>query len=292
MDKQVRVTLTLPGELELFLARAVSDAVELFPNSLRAIAGLAQATQERWIAYASGSLPLPDGRTIQRRSGEYAASIQIEVSYPGGDTMVRYVIYSDDPKARWIEEGFPAWDMHKILQTSHRARVSKRGHKYLIIPFRWGTPGTTVVGAYTGRELPQQVQQWWLEPTRQSSIITGTYTERSVQDQQTEVTRFTYRWGDQLTAADVRGLELDPDTKPGKHLVGMVRMRNPARAAIGSERITFRTMSEAAPEGWRHPGLEGFAPARHAAEWIEQLYPALMEEALNADVERLRELAS
>ena len=114
MDKQVRVTLTLPGELELFLARAVSDAVELFPNSLRAIAGLAQATQERWIAYASGSLPLPDGRTIQRRSGEYAASIQIEVSYPGGDTMVRYVIYSDDPKARWIEEGFPAWDMQGI----------------------------------------------------------------------------------------------------------------------------------------------------------------------------------
>jgi hypothetical protein len=287
----VQIALGMPGELEAFVSAAVGDAKTLFPNSIRAIQGLAQAAQERWINYASGKLALPDGRTLHRNTGSYAESIRIEVDYPGGETLVSYVVYSDDPKAEWIENGVPAWDMHKVLNTSHKVRISKEGKKYLIIPFRWGTPGSLAVGAYVGREMPRPVYTWWLEPTRQNSLITGTFQEKSVQDNQTWVDRNIYNWGDRLTREDIEELGLDPDDGMGKNMVGMVRFRNRENTSLGSQYINFRVLSEANPKGWRNTGYEGYKIGEAVHQFVLEHYPALMNEALNADVERIKKLA-
>ena len=49
---------------------------EAFPTLAFAVRRIAQAVHQQWVAYASGA-PLPDGKTIRNRTGDYARSIQI-----------------------------------------------------------------------------------------------------------------------------------------------------------------------------------------------------------------------
>jgi hypothetical protein len=285
----VSISLGLPSEFEVFLASTVSDATAIFPNCLSAIKGLALAAQERWIAYAGGET-LPDGKRINNVSGTYAASIKITLEPPNGTDLIRYVIFSDDPKAGDLEHGSEPWDMKSMLYTSHKVRQSKKGTRYLIIPFRWGKPGTLGVGAYVGREMPKPVSSFWASRGRQSSMITGQYQQKSLQDDSTNVTRRSYQWGDRLTAKDISNLGLDPSTGAGRNMVGMVRMRNPDNARLGSQHMTFRTMSENST-GWKHPGTEARNVASAVANFIESTYEQIMRTALDADVQRLQGLS-
>jgi hypothetical protein len=282
---QVQVSLGLPGRLEALLAEAIGDVAGLFPNSLRALSALAEAAQRRWVAYASGALPLPSGHVMRRHTGTYAESVQTRVENPEG--AVRFVVYSDDPKAAALEWGTPSWDMRRVLQTSHRARRAKEGHLYLIFPFRWGTPGTLAVGAFGEREMPEPVYTWWLAPDRQSSYITGSYQEPSIHDPGVQVSRLTYRWGDRLMPRDVAALGLDPSKGLGKRLVGMVRMQSEDDPRLLSAYLTFRTLSERSKGGWIHPGTPALGVAQAVYGWLRGIYPQLMERALQADVERL-----
>lgn len=273
MSRAITISLSLPSELEQRLLANVADASVLFPNQIRAIQGLALLTQRRWIEYASGMRPLPSGKTINRVTGEYAGSINIEEN-----GVLKYVIFSSDPKAKWIEEGFPAWDMHKLLNTSHKVRLTAKGKRYLIIPFRHKTPGTL------GVTMPQEAYNWWLRPERRSSVITGHYVERSIQDG-TPVTRNTYLWGDRLTQNDVMGLGLDPANE-GRRLVGMVRFQN--NEDQGGRHITFRVLSEGS-KGWIQPARPGQWPARTTYEFIQTHYQEIMRIALEEDVKLIKE---
>lgn len=268
---KLELSLDLPSTFERVLAENTADAAALFPNQLRAIQALAMLTQQRWIEYASGARPLPGGRTLNRQTGNYAASIKIS-----REGVLRYVVYSDSPIARYLEDGWPAWDMKKLLRTSHKARVSKDGTRYMVFPFRHKTPGSL------GVTMPNGVREWW-RAGREASVVTGHYTEASVQDGQTRVTRNTYLWGDRLSAADVAGLGLDPE-REGRRLVGMVRFANDEDR--GGRYMTFRTMSEKS-KGWTREAQEGYAPARAAFEFLEQHYEGVMRIALEEDVRRL-----
>lgn len=283
----MQIQLGFPGELEAALAHAIQNPVDLLPNTMHMLSALAHAAHTRWVAYASGELALPDGRKMKRWTGQYAGSITITTEYPGGETLVRYIIGSDDPKAEWIENGTQPWDMKEVLLQSHKARISKKGKKYIIVPFRHGTPGTLAVGAYAGAEMPEAVHSFWLKGGASSSMITGTRNTRSVQDPNVTVQRNVYRWGDRLTAHDIRDLGLDPDASIGKRLVGMVRMQNPQSASLGSQYFTFRAVSEDS-EGWQHPGMQPYKIAQTVHEWVQAQYPTLINEALNADIQRMQ----
>lgn len=275
--------ISLPRALEQALAAAVDDLTAVIPNQATVIARLAQEVHRRWVAYASGT-PLPDGSVIRRWSGTYVRSIQLEQVGP-----LEFVIYSDDPKAEYIETGASAWDMHKLLWTSHKVREVKSGKRagkrYLIWPFRHGTPGTTVVGEYAGREMAQVVHDWWRERSRTtwSSRVTGTFTEKSLIDQETDVTRRRYQWGDRLTARDLADMGLDPEGA-ARNLVGMVRFDSSRRR--DGQYVTFRVLSEDSP-GWRVPEREGKFPAQAALDSVMQHYEQLMEAALQMDIEHL-----
>lgn len=282
---EVRVNLGFPGALEALLAEALADVAQVFPNTLRALSALAEAAQRRWVAYASGAIPLPNGHRMRRHTGQYAESIQIRVESPQG--AVRYVVYSDDPKAPALEWGTPAWDMRQVLRTSHKARRAQDGHLYLIIPFRWGTPGTLVLGAYAGREMPEPVHTWWLSPDRESSYVVGERLETSVHDPSVKVRRLVYRWGDRLTPRDLAELGIDPASQLGKRLVGMVRMRAEDPRLL-SAYLTFRTLSERSKEGWVHPGTPALGVAQAVYDWLRGIYPEFIERALQADVDRLK----
>lgn len=280
----IEVALGFPSEFEAMLARTISNLADLMPNTLMALSALAIGAQKRWIALASGEA-LPDGRRINRMSGGYAESIQIRSELENGNT-VRYVIFSDSPLAAWLEWGTDAWDMHKMLETSRKVKLNKAGKRYLSIPFRWGGKGSLAVGGYAGREIPQPIVSWWAK-NRTNSMITGSRTVPAVQGGG-DIQRLTYQWGDRLTAQDVTDLGLNPNTT-GRNLVGMVRMRNPDNARLGSQKLTFRTLSESNPDGWMHPGTKAYGIAASVADWLRAEYPAIIEAAMDADVQRLRD---
>lgn len=269
---RIQIGVGLTGPLEEMLSGVAADAEALFPNQARAVQALAVQAQRRWLEYATGHRPLPSGDTIRAVSGAYASSIKIHEA-----GSLKYIIYSDDPKAAFIEEGTQAWDMHKVLQTSDKVRLTKDGRKYLIYPFRHKTSGAL------GVTMPQETQGWWLTPGRRSSVVTGHYRERSVNNPDHRVTRNTYLWGDRMTRADVGGMGLDPE-KEGRNLVGMVRFQNDTDR--GGQYLTFRVMVEGG-RGWRMPSRPGQYPARATFQWVQGQYERLMQLALEEDVKRI-----
>lgn len=265
--------LQLPTDFESRLLGAVTNALDVFPNQASAIRMIAEAAHYRWIQYASGKVPLPNGKTLGRVSGAYASSIKI-----AENGFLKYVIFSDDPKARWIEDGFPEWDMHQLLTSSHKVRVSKKGKKYLIIPFRHGTPGAL------GVVMPKTLYRYWMVPDRKSSVISGQYLQRSVQDHATPVTRRTYMWGDRVTRKDVEKLGLDPSGL-GRNLVGMVRFQN--NEDRGGQYLTFRVLGEDS-KGWVRPARQGFKIAQSVYEYVQREGQKLMQIAIEEDLKRLK----
>jgi hypothetical protein len=121
-----------------------------FPTLAFAVRSIGEAAHRQWVAYASG-LPLPDGKVINPRTGEYARSIQLRQTGPFSAE-----VYTDLPYARGIEEGTPARDMKRMLNSSLKVRVTAKGKRYLIIPFRWNTPNSVL-----GRAMPQPLHAWW-----------------------------------------------------------------------------------------------------------------------------------
>ncbi len=281
----VNISIGFPPGIERAVAMAVEDAAALFPNQVRAIQEIAEAGHRRWLSYASGAETLPDGQRIRSWTGRYLRSIQLE---PSGDYA--YTIFSDDPKAHIIEEGASSWDLHDILYTSHKARRSKQGNLYLIIPFRHGIPDTVVVGEYTGREMPDDVYRRMKEKAR--SAIVGQFTEPSVHDPSVAVPRNIYNWGGRLTLAELGELGYDPADRRTQQMAGMVRMETSTGGRSSSLYLTFRTLSENNPEGtWIIPERAGRYPARAVAEWLQRETPRIMELALELDVEHIKRLA-
>ncbi|PIG96857.1 hypothetical protein [Deinococcus sp. UR1] len=272
---RVEIGIGLLGPMEGMLAESVADFRALFPNQAHAVKHLARAAHIRWLEYASGKRALPNGKQLQAVSGTYLSSIRIEE-----DGELRYVIYSDDPKAEWIEEGFPSFDMKKMLRTSDRARIGKDGTRYMYIPFRHKTSGAT---AGLGLVMPQAAESWWVSPNRQSSAVTGHYREGSVNGGGA-VTRNTYTWGDRLTRAELEGIGIDPDSKIGQRMEGMVRFQN--NEDRGGQHVTFRVMSEKS-SGWLMPKRDGAFPAKAAFEWVQQHYERVMKTALEEDVKNM-----
>lgn len=300
----VRAAIGIPDAFANLINTAMNDAAALFPRSLQAIHDLAYEARDKWRAVVSGQEPV-QGRTINRRTGRLADSINVTVDEnPPDGELIRYVIAPDNPDAMqvayWLEFGTDAFDMKKILQTSHKVREGKDGKRYLIIPFRWGTPNTVVVGAYVGREMPRPVHQFMLRrsPTgdrlfRESSV-TGTFTEPSLLDGVTPVTRRTYSWGDSLTPQDIRELGLDPDSKPGRHMVGMYRFNDPEDpSGRHAQHVTFRVMSEnSRPDAWVRPAMPGYHVAENIKRMLDAIAPAFLQQALDLDLEDVRRRAA
>jgi len=131
MPQTFSIAIDLPFEVP-----AYSPLPQAFPTLAAAVEALAIAAQEQWVAFAAGA-PLPDGRSVPVGDGSYARSIQ---SRQVGEFAWR--VESDFARAVEIEQGMPGYDMKRVLRTSLKARVAKDGSRYLIIPFRHGTPGS------------------------------------------------------------------------------------------------------------------------------------------------------
>ncbi|MFT8945947.1 MAG: hypothetical protein ABF876_05120 [Acetobacter aceti] len=271
----ISVVVLVDGQL---VDTGISGA-DLFPHLAYAVGRIAEAAQKQWQAYAHGA-PLPDGKSITNRTGEYARSILMRDT---GDFSAE--VYSDLAYAQAIEEGTPAYDLKRMLNTSLKVRVSKKGRRYLIIPFRWGTPGSVM-----GRNMTEAVHDWW--SGKVSSAITGKYRRLSgtgVFDIRTRkrvtVPGWRYKWGDRLGHGDLEQMGHIADDKIAKRMAGMVNFRKPGSSggSAHSKFLTFRVMAEGAP-GWVRPAQPGRWPARTAAEQIQPVAEEAFKAAAEADV--------
>jgi hypothetical protein len=265
---------------------------DAFPSLALAVQMVIDKAEETWKGFASGA-PLPNGKSIGIRSGQYLRSINQRKS---GDFSGE--VYSELAYADTIERGSPARDMKEVLNSSLKVRVSqKSGKRYLIIPFRHNT-GDAMSG---GARMPDAVQAWWQskvasfvksqhERPVHSDINETILPWRIVSDVRTRGILMTparrYTWGTRLGSADLQALGASAEQT--KRMAGMVNFRRPGQTggAAHSQFITFRTMSEGSP-GWRQKARDGLYPARTTADIYRPVAEDLFRAAVEDDIKRL-----
>ena len=271
-------------ELGALIPDGVPITAEMLPSLSFAVRELAESAHAQWVSYAMGA-PLPNGSVIHNRSGEYARSILLHQTGPFSAE-----VESTLPYAHAIEEGSPQRDMKKMLGSSLKVRVSAKGKRYLIIPFRWNTPNSVL-----GRAMPQPVYNWWQGEGRERSHITSTYRRVSgtgAFDIQTRklitVPGRRYHWGSRIGSGDMEAMGVKG--KRATHMLGMVAFHDPSgtKGSQHGKYLTFRVMSEdSRPGSWIAPAVAGKWPARTVAETLQPLAEKAFTRAVQLDVERL-----
>ena len=279
-------------ELGNLIPDGVPFTAEALPSLAYAVRELAEQAHAQWVSYAMGA-PLPNGLIIQNRTGEYARSILLHQTGPFSAEVATTL-----PYAQAIEDGMPKRDLKKILDYSNKVRVSKKGKRYLIIPFRWNTPNSVL-----GRAMPEPVYNWWQGEGRERSHITGTHQRIvghgpeglnahrfDIKTRQLMTTPGrTYSWGSRLGKSDLAAMGVTG--RQATRMVGMVAFRNPSAASAGGKDgkyLTFRVLSESAKAGsWQSPAVPGKHPARVVTEALTPVAEKAFQRALQVDIEAL-----
>lgn len=266
---KIEVAHILPPQLEM------SEA--LFPNLSYAVQRMAQAAQNIWQGYASGKEIPPGGKPLHTRTGTYLRSIQLEQ-----EGAFAWAVYSDAPYADAIENGAGEFDMHRWLDTSHKTRISSKGKRYLIIPFRWNTPDHD---ATTPNVMPGHIHGLWSMGLMASHVTDQRmYTVgHSLDGRPLTVTRRKYIWGDRLSARLIAAT--GATGAKARNMRGMVNMRVPGArgGAAHSQYLTFRVLSEGS-SGWIIPPRPGYHLAQHTSERIRSLSAQAFGKAVETDI--------
>lgn len=207
-------------------------------------------------------------------SGEreaYAASISWKMT---GDLSAE--VSADYRYAQQIEQGRPARDLKRMLDTSMKVRTSKTGKRYLIIPFRHNTTGYNAHAPDMPDHVYRQAKK--LKPssvTGMGSRLSGTGAHDIHNQQPIRVPQAKYLWGGRLGAGSMGP---NPKGKVDRY-AGMVRFLDTStKGQKKSVYMTFRVMVEGSP-GWvikPQPGL-------HIAQDVaDKMRPHAQEEFLAA----------
>jgi len=271
---QIRVDLTDVGAQ----AGAIINAAVL-PRLNQAVRAVVTATQSSWM------------ESVQRAklwSGEkdaYAASIQAKMT---GD--FEGLVWSEYKYAKEIDDGRPARDLKKYLDTSSKVRRTKDGRRFLIIPFRHNTPGneahakampdavydaakllkaSTVAGQgqRPAGEVTSLHPRWGTQvmgKKHQTPFLFNQATRQHVM-----VPRNLYQWGEKLV-----GLP-----KQHSRYEGMVRFDTSMGGKNYSQYMTFRVLMEGS-NGWIIPPQPGQHIARSVVEKMKPLAENVFAEAM------------
>lgn len=249
---------------------------DIFPNLAFAVQKMGEQALAQWQAYAAGQ-PLPTGATIQSRTGSYLRSIRLRSL---GDFSSEVI--SDSPYAEAIERGSPSRDLKKLLNTSMKVRINKQGKRYLIIPFRHGTPGSTGFSSVMTPAVHALART--LMPSRVSGMGqresgTGAWDVRTRRPYL--VPQRQYQWGGRLRPEMLRAA--GASSRDTRRMAGMVRFQNPGGGH--GQYLTFRIMTEDSP-GWKTKPVPGKWPAKTVSDQIAQMAETVCQSAVMADIRR------
>jgi hypothetical protein len=235
---------------------------------------LSEGARAKWISEAR--------RRLGASRQDYIAGIQ---PVAGDQDMRVIALVGWLPNA--IESGVDPFDLRETLLTgtSALARRARDGHLYGHVPFRHGTPGSAgSVGAPMGRAYG---------PHGEESRAIGGETGMMGGDQVRELGESIYRaarrlrpsaageagtqWGGRLPAGMAPRLAPHHTTDI---YAGMAKVQHKYAKRTQTTYMTFRTISQAKPTGWRHPGIEARNLSDAVKGWIEDNAAAVVGAAI------------
>ena len=255
-------------------AVAIINAAVL-PRLNQAVRAVVTATQANW------SEAVHRAKLWQGEKDAYAASIQAKMV---GD--FEGLVWSDYKYAREIDDGRPARDLKKYLDTSSKVRRTKDGRRFLIIPFRHNTPGNDAHAP----AMPPEVYD--AAKLLKASTIAGQGQRRAG-----EVTSVHPRWGTQVLGKKHQTpFLMDRSTRQhvmvprniyqwGERLAGLPKSlsRYEGMVKTGSAKhtqyMTFRIMMEGS-KGWIIPPQPGQKIVAGVVERMQPLAERVFAEAL------------
>lgn len=171
-----------------------------------------------------------------------------------------------------IEQGFKGGDMRTYMLNGPRVKRSKDGNRYLTIPWRHGTPGTT--GRNVGNVMPTSIYQ-------AAKKLAGTVSRPGASVGGTGGKAVLY--GERLNAnspganAQARRI-LSRKEKPWHATsiyTGMIREEKQfEKKNQTTGYMTFRTLSENVKRGeqhWLHPGIQARGFASDTARYVGRI---------------------
>lgn len=254
--------------LEYELDRKFDDiinALEVFgsgilPHTADSVNKAADSIVGIWSQIASGA--------FKHSTGLYIHEIERGKIYPFNGDRFHSAVINTVPHAKLLEHGYKSFDMKKMLRTSHQVRVSKKGKRYLIIPFRHKIAGIPKEVYAEAKELGLSHRtDVYKEPSQQGAKSFKQARLQLVQGHPKGkfAYRFSYNWGGRLKQGMVKG-------EMAKRYAGMVRFPREEWEKSGSQYLTFRVISEDS-EGWIHPGMPPMKiaeKARNASKFYVQ----------------------
>jgi hypothetical protein len=246
-------------------ARGIIDE-SIFPRLNQAVSAVAQQAMIDW-KEAVGRAKLWTGEKVP-----YGESITWKMT-----GAFSAEVWSDYKYAKEIDEGRPARDLKKMLDTSHKTRIAKDGKRYLIIPFRHQAPGSDAIG----QSMPADVYE--LARNLSPSRVTGSKRLVVGHDIKSRkpllITKRSYAWGGSLNFMDEKQFMAAPNAL--KRHQGMYRFDTSSGKAKSSTYLTFRVMKEGSP-GW----IVAPKPGLHLVQQVTTRLQPLAEKAFSEAVKR------
>jgi hypothetical protein len=221
----------------------------------RLVRALGASARSRWIELAQDAL--------KSTSRDYVQGIGQPVVAEDGHS-VRLELTGQIPNM--VEQGWAAHDLRDTVLGGPATRVSKEGNRYVRVPFRHGTPGSS--GRNVGKPMPRAVHAAAkaLAPTLREGL--GRPGARSILEPQAS-TAHRLQIGMAGASKQVERILAKKEQEWHKSSVysGMIREVAAYAKTQQNKFMTFRTISDkpgADPRSWLHPGIK----ARNFAEKV------------------------
>lgn len=221
---------------------------------------IAEAARAEWLRLA--------GESLHTTRETYMQSIQPVAMAPGQATISLV-----GALANVVENDMPEMDLRTTLlgPNSQHKKQAKDGHYYLAVPFRHAVPNKEgSAGANVGPQMGKAYagvvadhKKLGREVYRKAKHLKPSIGEPHKQT----------RWGERL-AQKVGGAPLLKPHHKSDIYAGMVKVQKTYGKATQSKYMTFRTISEANPEGWIRPATQGKHLAEQVAKFVEEIAPA------------------
>jgi hypothetical protein len=266
--------------LKISVAKVAAELLGRIPtqdDKARMIRGLGAAAMHYWKNSAL--------RKLRSTSRDYVAGLQEDI---GGDKATITLV---GVLPNLVERGFRGGDMRSYMLEGKRVKKAKAGHRYLVVPFQHGTPGTTGrnVGAAMPPVIHKAAKQLAATVSRPGAAVTG-------------VAGRTVLYGERLhpehPAAGQKARRILQRKEQPWHATsiytGMIRQEKKfAKATQTTGYTTFRVLSEKVIRGerdpetgqatqhWFHPGIKAHRFARGTRDHVRNLAKDIVASSLS-----------
>jgi hypothetical protein len=246
------------------------------PNIEAAVAQAAGYVQATWQQVVMGAIQVPGAKQPAVNIGLrklYADNIVLNNMRTGQGSVAQEVVALKQI-AKDLEDGKGPWNMKPMLLNGPKARVSKKGVKYNIIPFRHGTSDNY---SPNSNFRPMPVDIYKQARDLKASVKQGN----------------AMKWGGKLPATGKPGQNPTTGYQHKNDIYeGMVRIEKTYAKTTQSKYLTFRVVSSKSdPMSWWHPGYEAHHIAQGVSDFCRPAVNEMIRSAAMADLTSLGNLS-